>query len=275
MSRIVFKRRDFLKAISASAGYLAIPWWLSCCDKNKSQCLLYRKKFKGKSHIITLSFDDGFKKSSIKTAEIYEKYNLSACINVIATAHFETFEFPNEYHGWPTADFGLWNELQARGHEIMPHSYKHADLSAVPLGEAKDLILRCLDYFSKELKGFEPKKAVYNFAYNSSTPELEAWLPTQVMAFRTSGGGINPLPHKGQVKLTCSGFGPGNSEEHLDSEIDKLLSQESGWLVYNTHGLDDEGWGPIRSCYLEKLLERLLAIDSVMILPAGKALMKV
>ncbi|MHC4159498.1 MAG: polysaccharide deacetylase family protein [Planctomycetota bacterium] len=275
MSRIGFKRRDFLKAISAGAGYLAMPWWLSCCEKNKSQCSLHRRKFKGKSHIVTLSFDDGFKKSSIKTAEIYEKYNLSACINVIATAHFETFEFPNEYHGWPTADFGLWNELQAKGHEIMPHSYKHADLSAVPLGEAKDLILRCLDYFSKELKGFEPKKAVYNFAYNSSTPELEAWLPTQVMAFRTGGGGINPLPHKGQVKLTCSGFGPGNSEEHLDSEIDKLLSQVSGWLVYNTHGLDDEGWGPIRSYYLEKLLERLLAVDSVAIMPAGKALMQV
>jgi len=275
MGKVRYRRRDFLKTIGIGAGSLAFPSWLSCCEKDKSQWPLHKNRFKGKSHIITLSFDDGFKKSSIRTAEIYEKYNLSACINVIATAHFETFEFPNEYHGWPAADFGLWNELQARGHEIMPHSYKHADLSAVPLGEAKDLILRCLDYFSKELKGFEPKKAVYNFAYNSSTPELEAWLPTQVMAFRTGGGGINPLPHKGQVKLTCSGYGPGNSEEHLDSEIEKLLSQESGWLVYNTHGLDDEGWGPVRSCYLEKLLERLLAIDSVAIMPAGKALMQV
>ena len=34
----------------------------------------------------------------------------------------------------------------------------------------------------------------------------------------------------------------------------------------------DEGWGPIRATYLEGLLERLLAIDTVEILPAGRVL---
>ena len=42
-------------------------------------------------HIITLSFDDGFKKSSVLTAEIFEKYKLSACINVIATGSRKKF----------------------------------------------------------------------------------------------------------------------------------------------------------------------------------------
>ena len=48
----------------------------------------------------------------------------------------------------------------------------------------------------------------------------------------------------------------------------------SGWLIFNTHGLDDEGWGPIRATYLDRLLDKLLAIDSVDILPAGRALEK-
>lgn len=273
MKRTKYDRRDFLKTTTTAATSLLLPCWLSSC-KTQSQVSPHTRKckIKTKSHIVTLSFDDGFKKSSIRIAQIYEKHNLSACINVISTAHLDTFELPNEYHAWPAGDFGLWNELKARGHEIMPHGYKHADKNAIPFNQAKDLILRCLAYFSKELKGFEPKKAVFNFPYNSSTPELEAWLPTQVMAFRAGGGGINPLPHKGQVKLTCTSFGPGNCEHHLDNEIEKLLAKDAGWLIYNTHGLDDEGWGPIRSCYLEKLLERLLAIDSVAIMPAGKAL---
>lgn len=276
MSKVGYRRRDFLKAAGVGAASLGLPWWLCSCETG-DEIRRYKHKadYKGKSHIVTLSFDDGFKKSSIRTAEIYEKYNLSACINVIATAHLETFELPNKYHRWEAGDFGLWNELKARGHEIMPHSYKHADLSAMPFSEAKELILRCLEYFCKELKGFEPREAIFNFPYNRSTPELEAWLPTVVRAFRTSGGGINPLPYKVQVKLTCSGYGPGNTEEHLDSEIEKLLSRDCGWLIYNGHGLDDEGWGPMRSCYLEKLLERLLAIDSVAVLPAGKALLDV
>jgi peptidoglycan/xylan/chitin deacetylase (PgdA/CDA1 family) len=258
---INYSRREVLKMGIGSIAVLATSPSLSLPAEEKK-------------HFITLSFDDGFKKSSVLTAEIYEKYNLRACINVIATAHFPDFVLPNEYHNWPVGDFDLWNDLKARGHEIMMHGYKHAHKNEIPFAEAKDLILKCIDYFSNKLKGFEPKQSIFNFPFNASTPELEEWLPSQVKAFRTGGPPINPLPHQGQVKLTCSAFGPDNCEKHLDGEIEKLLKQPSGWLVYNTHGLDDEGWGPIRSKYLDDLLKRLIAIKTVEIIPAGEALSK-
>jgi peptidoglycan/xylan/chitin deacetylase (PgdA/CDA1 family) len=238
--------------------------------------LFAREKDEGKKkHFITLSFDDGFKTSSIRTAEIFEKHRLSACINVIATAHLPGFVLPNEYHRWPVGDFVLWNGLKERGHEVMMHGYKHAHKNEMPFAEAKDFILKCIDYFSNNLKGFVAKESIFNFPFNASTPELEEWLPTQVKAFRTGGSAINELPHKGQVKLTCTAYGPGNCEEHLNGEIDKLLKEPSGWLIYNVHGLDDEGWGPIGSDFLDKLLKRLTAIKTVEIIPAGKALAKV
>jgi peptidoglycan/xylan/chitin deacetylase (PgdA/CDA1 family) len=225
-----------------------------------------------KTHFITLSFDDGFKRSSIRTAEIFEKYNLPACINVIATAHLSTFTLPNEYHRWPVGDFALWNELQARGHEIMPHGFKHANKSQMPVSEAKDLIRRCLDVFANELKGFDPKKSIFNFPFNASTPAVENWLAGEIMAFRTGGPAINPLPHRRQSKLTCTSFGPENIDAHLLGEIDKLLATPSGWLIYNTHGLDDEGWGPLTASVLDRLLARLVAMPHVSVVPAGKAL---
>jgi len=254
-----YSRREALRLIGGGTVALASP---SGFFANENE----------KKHYFTLSFDDGFKKSSILTAGIYEKYNLSACINVIATAHHPDFVLPNEYHNWPVGDFDLWNDLKARGHEIMMHGYKHAHKNELPFSEGKELILKCIDYFSKKLKGFEPKDSIFNFPFNASTPELEEWLPTQVKAFRTGGPPINPLPHKGQVKLTCSAYGPDNCEKHLDGEIEKLLKQPSGWLVYNTHGLDDEGWGPIRSQYLDDLLKRLTIIKTMEIIPLGKAL---
>ena len=226
-----------------------------------------------KKHIVTLSFDEWLKKSFVRTAEIHEKYKLSACFNVVASAHMKDFR-PPDYHNVPRGDFGLWNDLKARGHEVMPHGYRHANKQSLPFAEAKDLILRCLEVFDKELKGFDRKEAVFNFPYNASTPELEKWLPTQVRAFRTGGGAVNPLPHKGQTKLTCTSFGPGNCEAAIDREIERLLAKDSGWLIFNTHGLDEEGWGPIRATYLERLLERLLTIETVEVLPAGRALAK-
>jgi len=225
------------------------------------------------THIITLSFDDGFLKSNIRIAEIYEKHECCACFNVIATGHLDSFLPPNRWHaGFPTGSFETWNELQARGHEIMPHGLRHANKAALPLAEAQQLILECLTVFGRQLAGFDPKEAVFNFPYNASTPQLEAWLPSVVKAFRTSGDGINPLPHPGQVKLTTTGQGPGNCEQHLDAMLARLLALPSGWLIYNTHGLDEEGWGPIGSDYLDRLLDRLIAIPTVRILPAGQAL---
>src|SRR6187402_1982635 len=100
-----FSRRDALKLMGVSTIVaLAQPTDLFAHEKSLSD----------KKHYVTLSFDDGFKKSSIRTAEIYEKYKLSACINVIATAHLPGFILPNEYHAKPVGDFVLWNELQDR-----------------------------------------------------------------------------------------------------------------------------------------------------------------
>jgi len=267
-------RRDFLSSTGVAAASLMVAGGLCSCRLNKPEQTQTPKGDKrNKTHIVTLSFDDGFKKSSIRTAEIYEKYNLSACINVIASAHLRTFTPPGEYiAGSDRGDFGLWNELKQRGHEIMPHGYRHANLRQLPFTDAKGLILRCLDYFAKELKGFEPKEAVFNFPYNSSTAELENWLPSQVKAFRTGGAPINPLPHKGQLKLTCTSYGPGNCERDIEEKIAELLRRDSGWLIYNTHALDGEGWGPIRASFLDELLERLTAIETVGIMPAGRAL---
>ena len=65
------QRRQFLQT-SALAG-MGIA--AGCADDTPKQ------------HYITLSFDDGFKKSYIKVAELYEKYDLCACFNIIAGAH--------------------------------------------------------------------------------------------------------------------------------------------------------------------------------------------
>jgi len=222
-----------------------------------------------------LSFDDGFLASCLQIAEIYERHHLAACFNVIATGHLSTFVSPDSAQvGIDKGDFEMWNRLQARGHEISPHTYRHANLAQMSFDEGRQLILDCLAVFDAELEGFRRDRAVFNFAYNRTTPELEEWLPGEVRAFR--GGfaehGLNPLPTKDTKVIRPTGQGPGNCEAHLDACLEALFAQQEGWLVYNTHGLDDEGWGPISAAYLDSLLGRLKRCGDVDILPAGAAL---
>ncbi|MGW8179161.1 MAG: polysaccharide deacetylase family protein [bacterium] len=257
------KRREFVSAIGIAAlAGMSAPLFSGNSEK---------------LHIVSLSFDDGFKKSFLRTAEIYESFGLSACFNVIASAHIPGNRVRDDYMKQELfGDFALWNELQDRGHEIMPHGYQHAHLANLPLDKAKNLILRSLDLFSKELRGFEPMKCVFNFPYNQSSPELEEWLPSVVMAFRAHGknGILNAVPGPSTVKISTGGWGPENAEKHVDETLEKLLARPSGWMVYNLHGLDEEGWGPIGSEYLERLLARLRMIDSVRVVPTARALMQ-
>lgn len=79
-------RRELLGRIGVGTASAMAAACLSSCrlsSEEKRRRLDIRKE--KPAHIVTLSFDDGFRKSSIRTAEIYEKYKLSACINVIAT----------------------------------------------------------------------------------------------------------------------------------------------------------------------------------------------
>lgn len=225
-----------------------------------------------RKHIITLSYDDGFRNSSIRTAELYEKYRLSASINVIAAAHQENFKSLDAYQSHPVGDFELWNELQSRGHEIMPHGYKHANLRDLPFPEAQNLITKCMDIFSEELEGFIAKGCIFNFPYNASSPDLEEWLKPRVRAIRTGGDAINPIPNKGLFRLTCTSYGPGNIDKHLEDTIDEFLAGPSGWLIYNTHGIDDEGWGPVSEVFLDELLDRLSQHETAELLSVTQSL---
>jgi peptidoglycan/xylan/chitin deacetylase (PgdA/CDA1 family) len=221
-------------------------------------------------HIVTLSFDDGFERSSIRTAEIFERHGLVAELNVLAAGHLE--ESSDAWHTkWRKGDFALWNDLQARGHRVMPHGYRHADKTKLPLTEAQRSIERCLDAFTAELEGFEPARASFAFPYNRSTPALEAWLGRRVRAFRTYGDAVMALPRPGQQRIGCAGFGPDRCDDHLVATVDSFLDGPPGWLCYNLHGLDDEGWGPVGSDTLDDLLGRLVA-RGVPVLPIVDAL---
>src|SRR5438094_962496 len=221
-------------------------------------------------HIVTLSFDDGFERSSIRTAEIFERHGLAAELNVLAAGHLG--DSRDAWHDrWPKGDFALWNELKARGHYVMPHGYCHANKAELALEQARHLIERCLSVFSAELEGFEASQASFAFPYNRSTPALEAWVGGRVRAFRTGGNPVMPLPAPNQQRVTCASSGPDRCDSDLVEAVESFVAGPPGWLCYNLHGLDDEGWGPVGSTTLDEVLDGLLT-RGVRVLPITAAL---
>jgi len=258
-------RRNFVKTSMVAAGSLSFG--LEAFSLNPK-----------KTHYLSLSFDDGFKKSFYRIADIHENYGLKACLNVIATGHLKSFNtepkwIPQNLLG----DFNDWNKLKHRGHEIMPHTWDHLRLTEIPVEKAKENIEKCLNYFKENLDGYTSEGAVYNFAYNASTIELEDFAMAHVSAIRTGGWlvlkntmvnafPVNELP----LRLGCWGHGPDFCDDYVEQEINKFLISEGGWLILNLHGLDEEGWGPINSHNLDALLKRLVKVDYLAVLPTGE-----
>lgn len=257
------KRRQFIKNTTAVAVL--------------SPSLGFRPSNAVKTHIITFSFDDGFRNSFIKLSEIHEEFGLKACLNVIASGHLPDFQAVDQWI-LPEllGDFDLWNALASKGHEVMPHSWKHSNLAKLQIHEAKDLILQCLAYFENNLTGYHSSRAVFNFPFNSSTGALEKFTLLHVRAVRTHGqGAINSFPSKKMnMVLGCESHGPANSNDWVEDKVNSFLSGNGGWLILNLHGLEEEGWGPVSSDYFELLLRRLVVMRHVDILPTGKTLQK-
>lgn len=263
------KRSKFIATTFAAAGSLALGPIRLLSDPQKT-------------HLLSLSFDDGFKKSFYRIAEIHENYGLKACLNVIATGHLKSFTTEMEWIPQKLlGDFNDWNKLKERGHEIMPHTWEHLRLTDIPIEKAKNNIEKCLNYFEENLNGYTSKGAVYNFAYNASNTELEDFALSKVSAIRTGGWlvlnneMVNPIPVKeSPLRLGCYGHGPDFCDDYVEKEINTFLSGEGGWLILNLHGLDNEGWGPVRSRYLDGLLKRLVNIDYLAVLPTGEIVLQ-
>lgn len=257
------KRRYFLKS-AAVASVLAPAFG-------------FRESHAAKSHLISFSFDDGFKKSFLKLADIHEEYGLKACMNVIASGHLPSFRAVGEWI-LPElmGDFEDWNHIVERGHEVMPHSWEHNNLTKTDTFEAKQLMSKCIVYFNEQLIGFKPKKAVFNFPFNASNAALENHGLRLVGAVRTiANGAINPFPSKATTRvLGCESHGPGLSDAWVEDKVNSFLAGSGGWMILNLHGLDDEGWGPISTDYFVDLLEKLAVIKHLEIIPVGKALEK-
>lgn len=73
-------------------------------------------------HVVTLSFDDGFASSSLRTAEIFERHGLVAELNIVATGRYNLHGLDGE--GWgpvggDTLD-RLLERLAERGVRVLP-----------------------------------------------------------------------------------------------------------------------------------------------------------
>lgn len=222
-------------------------------------------------HRISFCFDDGYAASVAKTAALFEARGLAASFCVVTDPRGSADSF---IRAGTIGDFGLFREMAARGHEVMPHGHRHINLADVDLAAAQDEVSRCLDLFMAKMPDQREDEIIYHCAFNRLPPALAPWLRARVKAVRatTANVGLNSLPDRSPPFVFDACFPlPPTDPAVTRTILDHFLAAPPAWLVLCFHGLDGEGWGPIASDDLAGWLDRLIEAD-VDLLPPGRAL---
>lgn len=194
---------------------------------------------------IGIIFDDGFVKSTLATAALFEEFKLPAVFGVVAD--------PSNFVPG-CGDFSMWNEMQRRRHIVQPHGYTHLNLAKIPHEQAVGELTRCLETFGEKLENFRASEALYAFAYNSGTPKLCEWLLPRVRAVRIGG---NPFLSDADLRSRewqSTAFGPGDPGEDFLQHLQRCKRERPAALFYCLHGIDGEYWGAIKLDTLRRIL---------------------
>jgi peptidoglycan/xylan/chitin deacetylase (PgdA/CDA1 family) len=212
---------------------------------------------------VGLIFDDGFARSTLATAKLFEEFHLPAVFAVIA----EPKDFaPTFIKG----DFAMWNELQSRGHIIQPHGYTHAKLTELPHQQAVAQIERCLATFSEKLDRFDPKRAVYYYTYNCGSSRLNEFLLPRVHAIRQDGSGFLSQRDIESRVWHSTAIGPHDPGDELLQLLDRAADQRPHTFLFTLHGTDGEAWGAIALDKLRRVLDRIVTEEAFEYWPVGQ-----
>ncbi|MDZ4375969.1 MAG: polysaccharide deacetylase family protein [Phenylobacterium sp.] len=203
---------------------------------------------------VSMCFDDGFEATARAVRDVFEARDLRATFCVLAAPEQTADPF---IRARPVADWGWWRETAGAGHAVEAHGWAHERLGDLSLAEACNGVDRTLEVFRRELPGFDPARQVFHLAYLAAPQGVVDYVAARSLGVRRAlgGAGLNPSPRR---DIDCITFGD-PADERLTARIDRFLDAEAGWLVLVLHGLDGEGWGPVRRATLEAQLDRLLA----------------
>ena len=220
---------------------------------------------------ISFCFDDGFLESTRKTAGLFEDRGLRATFCVMG-APAESID--TAHRGARFADWDMWRALRAGGHDIAPHGWAHERLSAMPLDEACQSLVRMFERFEAELPDFRSADSIFHTPYLSLSPEVHAWLVDRTAAVRVAlgaGGASFRASVRKSRTIDCITFGPDDVAERAARHIEQFDRSEGEWLTLVFHGVDGEGWGSLSLADLAKIVDDCL-MRGHMVRPLGDIL---
>ncbi|MEC4718506.1 polysaccharide deacetylase family protein [Noviherbaspirillum sp. CPCC 100848] len=182
------------------------------------------------------TFDDGYA-SSPAIASLFEQAGVRATFYIIPGLVAAT-------------DWGIWQDLSRRGHEIGNHSMTHPNFTAAPMTEQmlESEIVQSQRLIEQKV-GVRP--LTFAFPYHLSTARAMALAEQSHMAVRKTANGEDS--YRFAYFDTDRGTDLAGTLRTVNRQLDEAV-QAGGWFVAGGHGIDGDGWSPVTTGFIQQHL---------------------
>lgn len=207
---------------------------------------------------ISFSFDDGFERSATVGAPILERFGFNGTFYVVTGwVAPQRARIRDDFNrGASHGDWAFWRGHAARGHEVGSHGFSHVNAGAssarfLPWVMAEQ-VLRSAEDLARHVPATD---YTLSMPWNAGSKVSRALARTRFSACRL---GSTDLDYNTIHALDLYGLKSWAVEpKHGWSDVRAAVEQmpDDGWLIFQFHSFDDEGWAPISSGFLEALCE--------------------
>lgn len=207
---------------------------------------------------ISITFDDGFKKSADVALPIFRKYGFFATYYVV-TGWIEPTRAPirepfnaGKMHG--TWDF--WREVSHSGHEVGSHSFSHLNARGKMAALFPWLIAREIYKSYDDLKREIPQSE-YTIAmpWNAATNISRFFVRHKFVGCRLGTSDVQYNNLSDLSRYCLKSWAPSirhNLFDYIDA-IDGI--PDGGWLILQFHSFGDEGYDPVTPEFFDELCQ--------------------
>ena len=219
----------------------------------------------GDSRLVSITFDDGFRGAAETAMPILDRHGLAATFYVV-TGWVEPMRAPvsdpfnaHRSHG----DWAFWQEVVTHGHEVGSHGFSHVNATGRKARLLPWMVPQEIARSAADLRRHLPASGfTMSMPWNMTTRASETHVRRLFSACRLGGSQVeyNLIDDLHPFALRSWAPGPQHGWDAYARAIDDL--PDGGWLIFQFHSFDDEGWEPISPRLFDQLC-RLLADCSV------------
>jgi peptidoglycan/xylan/chitin deacetylase (PgdA/CDA1 family) len=223
-----------------------------------------RGRRNARERLVSITFDDGFRSAAEAATPILERFCYAATFYLVTGwVKPERARISEAYNvGRCHGDWPFWQNVSLRGHEIGSHGFSHMNARGKVAAVAPWLLTRDIRRSFEDIRRQVPHdEYTISMPWNASSAISQRAASAYFSGCVAGDSAVRYNNLSDLDRYSVQAWAPESSHAQEDYRIAIEGIPDRGWLVFQFHSFDQEGWEPITTSHLAWMCELLKRSD--------------